>query len=30
MELVEDEIFEKYAKKYMHCTRNYLLPYEFH
>ena len=29
MELTEDEIMEKYAKKGGHCNRNLLLPYEY-
>ena len=29
MELTEDEIIEKYAKKCEHCNRNTLLPYEY-
>ena len=29
MELTEDEITKKYAKKCGHCNRNTLLPYEF-
>ena len=29
MELSEDQIFEKYAKKCLHCNRNTLLPYEY-
>ena len=29
MELTEDEIIEKYAKRCGHCNRNTLLPYEF-
>ena len=29
MELTEDEIIEKYAKKCGHCNRNTLLPYEY-
>ena len=29
MELTEDEIIQKYAKKCGHCNRNTLLPYEF-
>ena len=29
MELTEDDIIEKYAKKCGHCTRNTLLPYEY-
>ena len=29
MELTEDQINEKYAKKFGHCNRNTLLPYEF-
>ena len=29
MELTEDEIIEKYAKKCGHCNRNALLPYEY-
>ena len=29
MELTEDQIIEKYAKKCLHCSRNTLLPYEF-
>ena len=29
MELTEDEIFEKYAKQRMHCTRNTFLTYEY-
>ena len=29
MELTEDEIIEKYAKKCLHCNRNTLLPYEY-
>ena len=28
MELTEDEIVEKYAKRCGHCNRNTLLPYE--
>ena len=28
MELTEDEIIQKYAKKRLHCKRNMLLPYE--
>ena len=28
MELTEDEIIEKYAKRCRHCNRNTLLPYE--
>ena len=29
MELSEDQIFEKYATKCLHCNRNTLLPYEY-
>ena len=29
MELTEDDIIEKYAKKCGHCNRNTLLPYEY-
>ena len=29
MELTEDQIIEKYAKKCLHCSRNTLLPYEY-
>ena len=29
MELTEDEIIQKYAKKRLHCNRNMLLPYEY-
>ena len=29
MELTEDQIIEKYAKKCGHCNRNTLLPYEY-
>ena len=29
MELTEDQIIEKYAKKCLHCNRNALLPYEY-
>ena len=29
MELSEDEIIHKYAKKCLHCNRNMLLPYEY-
>ena len=29
MELTEDQIIEKYAKKCEHCNRNTLLPYEY-
>ena len=29
MELTEDQIIEKYAKKCLHCNRNTLLPYEY-
>ena len=29
MNLSEDEIFQKYAKKCLHCSRNMLLPYEY-
>ena len=29
MELTEDEIVEKYAKKRGHCKRNTLLPFEY-
>ena len=29
MELTEDEILQKYAKKCGHCNRNTLLPYEY-
>ena len=29
MELTEDRIIEKYAKKCLHCNRNTLLPYEY-
>ena len=29
MELTEDEIIQKYAKKCGHCNRNTLLPYEY-
>ena len=29
MELTEDEIIEKYAKRCGHCNRNTLLPYEY-
>ena len=29
MELTEDEIIEKYAKRCRHCSRNMLLPYEY-
>ena len=29
MELSEDQIFEKHAKKCLHCNRNTLLPYEY-
>ena len=28
MELTEDEIIQKYAKKCLHCNRNMLLPYK--
>ena len=28
MELTEDEIIQKYAKRCGHCNRNILLPYE--
>ena len=28
MELTEDEIIQKYAKKCLHCNRNMILPYE--
>ena len=28
MELTEDEIIQKYAKRCGHCSRNTLLPYE--
>ena len=29
MELTEDEILQKYAKRWGHCNRNTLLPYEY-
>ena len=29
MEITEDQIFEKYAKKCLHCNRITLLPYEY-
>ena len=29
MELTEDQIFEKYAKRCHHCNRITLLPYEY-
>jgi len=29
MELTEDQIIEKYAKKCLHCSCNTLLPYEY-
>ena len=29
MEKTEDEIYEKYGKKCLHCNRNTLLPYEY-
>ena len=29
MELTEDEIIQKYAKKRLHCFKKTLLPYEF-
>ena len=29
MELTEDELTEKYAKRCGHCNRNTLLPYEY-
>ena len=29
MELTEDEIIQKYAKRCLHCNRNTLLPYEY-
>ena len=29
MELTEDEIIEKYAKKCGHCNQNTLLPYDY-
>ena len=29
MELTEDEIIQKYAKKRLHCNRNMLLPYKY-
>ena len=29
MDLTEDRIIEKYAKKCLHCNRNTLLPYEY-
>ena len=29
MELTEDQIIEKYAKKCLYCSRNTLLPYEY-
>ena len=29
MELTEDDIIERYAKKCGHCNRNTLLPYEY-
>ena len=29
MVLTEDEIIQKYAKKFGHCNRNTLLPYEY-
>ena len=29
MELTEDEIKQKYAKKCLHCNRNSLLSYEY-
>ena len=29
MELTEDEIIQKYAKKCLHCNRNTLLPYKY-
>ena len=29
MDLTEDQIIEKYAKKCLHCNRNTLLPYEY-
>ena len=29
MDLTEDEIIEKYAKRCGHCNRNTLLPYEY-
>ena len=30
MEKTEDEIIEKYAKQFLHCNQNTLLPYENH
>ena len=29
MELTEDEIMQKYAKQFRHCSRNVLLAYEY-
>ena len=29
MELTENEIIQKYAKHYVHCNRNTLLPFEY-
>ena len=29
MELIEDEITQKYAKQCLHCSRNTPLPYEY-
>ena len=29
MDLSEEEIFEKYAKRCGHCNRNTLLPYDY-
>ena len=29
MDLTEDEMIQKYAKKYGHCNRNVLLPYSY-
>ena len=29
MELTEDEIIQKYAKKCLYCNRNMLIPYEY-
>ena len=29
MELTEDEFFQIYGRKCMHCTRNTILPYQY-
>ena len=29
MEITEDQIIKKYGKRYGHCNRNMLLPYEY-